>query len=316
MILQKVREGRETPDALPAATPPSSPQLSRLEIWRRRLQRSVQRGRLPGNILALLMLALWSIIVLLPLWVVFSIAVKSLPEFYTNPLGWPHAFLWSNFSDAWNTAGLGSALLNSLLVTTSALAILVCVGAMAAYPLARRVRKWQSALYIYFVAGLVVPSQIGVIALYRLMKDLTLIDTYQGVVLLYVATSLPFVIFLYTGFIQSIPLELEEAAKIDGASRWRTFWQIVFPLLRPVTATVIITSSFGIWNDFFTALLFLQDPAKQTLSLALFTFEGQYSSQWPLLFASITIAALPMIMLFLILQRYFVRGLTGGALKG
>jgi len=283
---------------------------------RHHFQREVQRGRMPLSIASSLLLGIWAVIVLVPLWVLFTIAVKSVPDFFANPLGWPKIFKWSNFSDAWNAAGLGSALSNSMLITGVSLAILVFAGAMAAFPLARRTRRWQNWVYIYFVAGLVVPSQIGVIALYRLMKGLDLISTYQGVVLIYVAGSLPFVIFLYTGFILSIPKDLEEAAYIDGASRWRTFWTVIFPLLRPVTATVIITASFSIWNDFFTALLFLPDPDKQTLPLALFTFEGSYNNQWTLIFSSIAIAAVPMIILFLVLQRSFVQGLTGGALKG
>ena len=280
------------------------------------IQRHFRHGRALFSVLSLLFLAFWTLIVIIPLWVLISVAIKSAPDFLSNPLGWPHEFEWSNFTSAWDVGAIGQSLVNSVLITVCSLAGLVIAGSMAAYPLARSAGRVMNGIYFYFVIGLLIPAQIGVIALYRLMRDLSLISTYQGVVLIYIATSLPFVIFLYTGFIKSIPGELEEAARIDGASRLRTFWSIVFPLLGPVTATAIITSSFSIWNDFFTALLFLQDPNKQTLPLALFNFEGSYNNQWTLIFASITIATLPMVVAFLFLQRYFVRGITGGALKG
>jgi raffinose/stachyose/melibiose transport system permease protein len=136
------------------------------------------------------------------------------------------------------------------------------------------------------------------------------------VILLYIAVNLPFVIFLYTGFIKTVPRELEEAALLDGAGPMQTFWLIVFPLLTPVTATVAITSALSTWNDFFIPLIFLQRDGMQTLPLAIFNFVGQYNNNWPLIFASVVISSLPLIVLFLILQRYFIKGITAGALRG
>ena len=127
---------------------------------------------------------------------------------------------------------------------------------------------------------------------------------------------MPFTIFLYTGFIKGVPRELEEAAALDGYGPFRIFWLIVFPLLLPATATIVIISGLSVWNDLFTSLLFLQDPDKQTLPLALYIFVGQYGNDWTLLLAAVIIASLPVILVFLFLQRYFVQGLSGGALKG
>lgn len=266
--------------------------------------------------LSLLIVLVWSILVLIPLVVLLSVALKSPIDLLNNPLGWPAQFIWSNFVDAWNNASLGQALVNSVLITGFALLGLIVCGALAAYPLARSTGPWSQRIYLYFVAGLIVPIQLGLFPLYKEMHDLQLINTYYGVILLYIAINLPFVIFLYTGFIKTVPRELEEAALLDGAGPIRTFWMIVFPLLRPVTATVAITSTLSVWNDFFIPLIFLQRDGMQTLPLAIFNFVGQFNDNWSLIFASVIISSIPLIGLFLVLQRYFIKGIAAGALKG
>jgi raffinose/stachyose/melibiose transport system permease protein len=265
--------------------------------------------------LALLVVIFWSALVVIPLVVLLSVALKSPVDLLNNPLGWPAQFIWSNFADAWNNAALGQALINSVLITSATLLGLIICGALAAYPLARFTGPWSQRTYIYFVAGLIVPIQLGLFPLYKEMHDLQLINTYYGVILLYIAVNLPFVIFLYTGFIKTVPRELEEAALLDGADPMRTFWLIVFPLLRPVTATVAITSALSTWNDFFIPLIFLQRDGMQTLPLAIFNFVGQFNNNWSLIFASVVISSLPLMVLFLILQRYFIKGIAAGALK-
>src|SRR6185437_7404793 len=160
----------------------------------------------------LLIVLVWSVVVLIPLAVLLSVALKSPIDLLNNPIGWPARFVWSNFADAWNNAALGQAFLNSVLITGCTLLGLIVFGASAAYPLARITRPWTQRIYVYFVAGLIVPFQLGLFPLYKEMHDLELINTYQGAILLYIAVNLPFVIFLYTGFIKTVPRELEEAA--------------------------------------------------------------------------------------------------------
>jgi raffinose/stachyose/melibiose transport system permease protein len=266
--------------------------------------------------LGTLIVLFWSALVIVPLVVVLSVALKSPVDLLNNPMGWPSQFVWSNFADAWNNAALGQSLVNSVLITSCTLLGLIVCGAMAAYPLARFTGPWSQRTYLYFVAGLIVPIQLGLFPLYKEMHDLGLINTYYGVILLYIAINLPFVIFLYTGFIKTVPRELEEAALLDGAGPMQTFWMIVFPLLRPVTATVAITSTLSIWNDFFIPLIFLQRDGMQTLPLAIYNFVGQFNNNWSLIFASVIISSLPLIVLFLILQRYFIKGIAAGAVRG
>jgi raffinose/stachyose/melibiose transport system permease protein len=273
-------------------------------------------GLLASRGLALLIVLFWSALVVIPLTVLLSVALKSPTDLLNNPLGWPAQFAWSNFVDAWNNASLGQAFFNSVLITGTTLLGLILFGAMAAYPLARLTGPWSQRIYLYFVAGLIVPIQLGLFPLYKEMHDLQLINTYQGAILLYIAVNLPFVIFLYTGFIKTVPRELDEAALLDGAGPMRTFWMIVFPLLRPVTATVAITSALSTWNDFFIPLIFLQRDGMQTLPLAIYNFVGQYNNNWSLIFASVIISSLPLIVIFLFLQRYFIKGIAAGALRG
>lgn len=287
-----------------------------ITLFSKRSATSLKPGIFAVRGLGLLIVLLWSAAVLIPLAVLVSVALKSPTDLLNNPIGWPVRFVWSNFVDAWNNAGLGQSFLNSVLITGCTLLGLVIFGASAAYPLARVARPWVQRVYTYFVAGLIVPFQLGLFPLYKEMHDLELINTYQGAILLYIAVNLPFVIFLYTGFIKTVPRELEEAALLDGAGPFRTFWMVVFPLLRPVTATVAITSTLSTWNDFFIPLIFLQRDGMQTLPLAIYNFVGQFNNNWSLIFASVIISSLPLIVLFLILQRYFIKGIAAGALRG
>ena len=271
---------------------------------------------LASRSVALLIVIAGCALVVVPLMVFLSVALKSPQDLLNNPLGWPAQFVWSNFADAWNNASLGQAFFNSVLITSVTLLGLIVCGSLAAYPLARFTGPWSQRIYIYFVAGLIVPIQLGLFPLYKEMHDLQLINTYHGVILLYIAVNLPFVIFLYTGFIKTVPRELEEAALLDGAGPMQIFWLIVFPLLTPVTATVAITSALSTWNDFFIPLIFLQRDGMQTLPLAIFNFVGQFNNNWSLIFASVAISSLPLIVVYLILQRYFIKGIAAGALKG
>jgi raffinose/stachyose/melibiose transport system permease protein len=281
-----------------------------------RLRRALTPEALAVRLSALTVLGLWTLIALVPLLILAGVALRSRLDLIRAPVALPTYPLWSNFREAWDSANLGQAFVNSCIVTGCSLAGLVVLGSLAAYPLARRTGRWANAVFYYFVAGIIVPFQLIIIPLYVEIKTFGLLDTFAGVILVSIAGSLPVVIFLFTGFIRAIPRELEEAAVIDGAGQWRVFWQILFPLMRPITSTVIITSLLVVWNDFFLPLLFLQSEDKRTLPLAIYSFVGQYNNDWPLIFASVIMASLPLILIFLFLQRYFIRGLTSGAVRG
>lgn len=269
-----------------------------------------------SKILGRLLLLIWGLIVIIPLTILVTVTVKSPQDLLVTTLALPKVFMWSNFSDAWKAANLGLAFGNSLLITGLSLVGVVLVSSFAAYPLSRVKSRLTNSFYMYFIAGIMIPFQLSMIPLYKLLKFLHLINTHQGVIMIFIAMTIPLSIFLYTGFLKGVPRELEDAALIDGCGPFGTFFKIIFPLMKPVTSSVIITNSLSIWNDFLVPLLFLQERTSRTIPMAIFTFTGQYNNNWNMIFAAILLGTLPLIITFLILQKHFIKGIVGGAVKG
>ncbi|NUO97171.1 MAG: carbohydrate ABC transporter permease [Nonomuraea sp.] len=243
-------------------------------------------------------------------------------EIFADPFAWPGfgrgAFAWGNYAEAWQSADFGGAAVNSLVLVTAAALAVVVVAAPAGYALGRGLGRGAASLTLYFALGIGVPVQVIVIPLFVLMERLSLVNSLFGLFLLYVAVSLPFTVFLLTGYFASLPAELEEAAAIDGASRLRTFWTIMLPLARSGLITALTLNAIGLWNEAFLALVFVQSTDKQTLPLALLGFlaKQQYSgADYGVLFAGVAILVLPMLLLYVWLGRRIIEGMTLGAGK-
>lgn len=264
--------------------------------------------------LELLMIAV-AIAFLFPVYALITLSLKDPQQIAASPLAPPTAPTFGNFADAWQRASFGSALLNSTLITAVSVVVLIGIGAFAAYFIARCQTRLGYGMYVLFLLGIVLPFQLGMIPLFTLVDDAGLLGTYQGMIIFYSGIQLPFTIFLYTGFIRALPADYADAALIDGAGHLRAFTQVVFPLLRPVTGTVLILNAVFIWNDFFTPLLYLGGSAKETVPVRVFAFVGQYVSDYGIVFAGLVLAALPILAVFLVLQRYVIRGFASG-LKG
>ncbi|UUI40630.1 carbohydrate ABC transporter permease [Oceanobacillus oncorhynchi] len=266
--------------------------------------------------IALSTLALFiTVLHFLPFYVLITAALKEKSDFSSKWV-FPFDISWSNFREAWEAANLGNALLNTGIITFFAAAILIIVGSLAAYPLARRQTKLNRFMYMFFIAIMVVPPLAALVPLYQLVVNLGLMNTHQVAIFNNVASYLPLTIFLYAGFIRStIPKSLEEAARIDGAGTFRIFFQIVFPLLKPITASILIIACVYIWNDYQFAIFFLQDESVQTMTVALSKFFGENANNLNLVAAAAIIATLPMAILFLLLQKHFVQGLAAGSVK-
>lgn len=232
-----------------------------------------------------------------------------------EPFALPTAVTFDNYGDAWTQGFLGNALINSATVTVTATLVLVIFGAMAAYPLARVTRVWSRVAFAVFMIGLLLPFQLALIPLYVTMRDLGLLGTVWSLVLFYVGLQMPFTVFLYTSFLRALPAEYEEAASIDGAGPYQSFWSVIFPLLRPVTGTVVILDVIFIWNDFLTPLLYLSGSGQMTVPVTLYSFVGQYVSQWNLVFAGLVISIAPILLVYFLLQRTVIQGFASG-LKG
>jgi raffinose/stachyose/melibiose transport system permease protein len=220
-----------------------------------------------------------------------------------------------NYVDAWRDAGLAGAIINSVVVTTLSVVVIVVISAMAAYPLARVTARWSRWVFLLVMVGLLLPFQLALLPLYHTIRDLRLLGTLWSLVLFYSGLQVPFATFLYVAFLRALPRDYEEAALIDGASPMRAFRSVVFPLLRPITGTVVILNAIFVWNDFFTPFLYLSGTDQQTIPVAVFGFIGQYVSQWNLVFAGLVIAMLPILIIYFLMQRQIIKGFSGG-IKG
>lgn len=259
-------------------------------------------------------MVLTAVVFFVPAYVLINLSLRESND-QAGPLELPTTFTLQNYADAWVQGNLGNALINSTVVSVVSVAALVVFGALAAYPLARVGRRWSAVVYFAFLVGLLLPFQLALIPLYTTMRDLGLLGSVWGLVIYYIGLQMPFTIFLYTGFLRVLPREYEEAASIDGAGTAATFWRVVFPLLRPITGTVVILNVLAVWNDFLTPLLYLSGSGQQTVPVTLYSFVGQYVSQWNLVFAGLVISIAPILIVYFLLQRTVIKGFASG-LKG
>ncbi|MBT0993842.1 carbohydrate ABC transporter permease [Cellulomonas sp. DKR-3] len=252
-----------------------------------------------------------ALVIAFPLYILVNLAFRdrSSQQSLLTPTSDP---TWANFSTAWNDADLGKALLTSTFVTVVSVVIIVAVSALAAYVLARVTKRWSRLMFALFMVGLLLPFQLALLPLYSTIRDLGLIGSVWSLILFYSGLQVPFATFLYTGFLRALPLDYEEAAMLDGCSPLRAFTRVVFPLLRPITGTVIILNAVFVWNDFLTPLLYLSGSTTATMPLAISTFVAQYSSNYNVVFAGLLIGIIPVLVVYFAMQRSIIKGFSGG----
>jgi raffinose/stachyose/melibiose transport system permease protein len=259
--------------------------------------------------LTLLVLAvIWWI----PFYYLVVVSLKPTDEIFVTPTSFPDEFAFGNYRESWNEGSLGRALVNSVVITAGSVIALIALGSICAYSIARRPGKLSGALYLLFVLGIILPFQLGLVPTYVVLREVDLVGTYLGMILLYTGIWMPMSVFLYTGFLRALPKEYEEAAQVDGASLRRTFRRVVFPLLRPVTGTVAILTGLIIWNDFFLSLIFLSGTPNTPLPVRVYGFVGEFASRWNLIFAAVSVSIVPVFLFFLFAQKQLIRGFTGG----
>jgi raffinose/stachyose/melibiose transport system permease protein len=255
-----------------------------------------------------------AIVYCLPFYLLVAVALETTAQTYKTPMSFPWPPHFGNFSVVWGTsgqAGLVQPLINSAIITVSSVAGLIVIGSFAAYAIARNRGRLSNALYIFFVLGILLPFQLGIIPLFVAFKDLGLVGHYSGMILLNIGLLMPLAVFLYTGFIRALPSDYEEAAWVDGAGLLLTYFRVVLPLLLPITATVAVLTGLVVWNEYFIALIFLLGSHAQTLPVALSSFVGDVA-RWNLIFAGIAFAIAPVLLFFLFAQRHLIRGFTAG----
>ncbi|MEW9667278.1 carbohydrate ABC transporter permease [Ammoniphilus sp. 3BR4] len=273
-------------------------------------------NRYAGKTFILEILAiLLGLVFLVPFYYVISNSLKSFAEILTNTSALPSTLQIQNYIHAFEKMNYLKGFANSLIITAASNLVLVVFCSMAAYMLVRTKKKISNIIFMIFVAAMVIPFQSLMIPLIKVAGNLGLLNSIWGLVIMYLGFGSGMTIFLYHGFIKGIPLELEEAAILDGCSRFGVFWRIVFPLLKPITVTIVILNSLWIWNDFLLPSLVLQNPDLRTIPLATFFFFGQYTKQWDLALAALVLSIIPLLIFFFAMQKHIIKGITGGSIK-
>ena len=273
-----------------------------------------------SNILVTVLLLLGCVMILFPLYMTIVIALKS-PSEMTNDvagaLSLPKSFSFSNFREAMKVTNFWSSLTNSIIITGASILISLVIHSMAGYALGRAMNRFKKfkVIYYYIVSGMFVPFAILMMPLVKETATIG-IDNMFGVIVLYVVFYMPMNVMLYSGYLKNVPLAMEEAADIDGASAWRTYWTIIFPMMKPMHATVAILTALGTWNDVMTPLVIMSGSEKTTLPLAQLNFQTQFGTNYNLAFASYLLALIPILIFYILCQKHIIGGVANGAVKG
>lgn len=269
-----------------------------------------------STIVLQIVMVIIALIFLAPFYFLLVNSVKSLGDIMVDAANWPTAFHFDNYSKAWEMTRFPEAFVNSVIITVISNLIIAMLSAMAAYRMVRSNTKFNQIVFMLFVSAMVIPFQSIMIPLLQVINFLGVNNSIVGLILSYLGLGIPLSVFLFHGFVKGIPLEIEEAATVDGASPFRVFARIVLPMLKPMMVTVIILNCLWVWNDYLLPSLILQSPELRTIPLATFAFFGQYSKQWDMALPALVLGITPIIIFFLSLQKYIVEGVAAGSVKG
>lgn len=262
-----------------------------------------------------IMLITYAILILYPLANMIISSMKTTREIFKDPYSLPKALNFKNYAEVWGTGGFGGYFFNSIILTTTSMMGVILFGSMASFGIARYKYKLSIPIYLIFLSGIMLPLKAAIIPLFLIIKELNLMDTRLALILVFSAMSLPSTVFILTGFMKTIPGDFEDAARIDGCNDLTIYKNIIMPLSAPSIALVTIYNAVPIWNDFFFPLVFLQSDKLKPLPLGMSIFFGQYQISWDLLFAALSIAIIPLLILYMFLSKFFIRGMTAGAIK-
>jgi raffinose/stachyose/melibiose transport system permease protein len=269
-----------------------------------------------GKFFLEIMTILIAIIFLVPFYFVLANSFKPFSDLVINTANLPKSIYLDNYIRVWEIIKFPKVFFNSFLITVLSNIGLTIISAMAAYRLVRQPSRLNNIIFLLFISAMIIPFQSIMIPLVRVTDTLGLMNSILGLVVSYFGFGVSLNIFLYHGFIKSIPLEIEESAVVDGSGWFALFWRIVFPLLKPISVTIVILNSLWIWNDYLLPSLMLHSPELQTIPLATYAFFGQYTKQWDLAMAGLALGIAPIITFFLIMQKHIIAGITAGSVKG
>ena len=274
------------------------------------MRKPLHKGlKLLPEALNLAVTGIWAV----PIVIAIFNGLKSDSEIRQNVNGFPQDPVFANWLTVFVKGHYNESFVTSISLAAVSMIVIILCGSVA-YPISRNNSKLNKFLHMLFLAGLMVPPGLTMVPNYKLFRSLHFINTPMLLIALYTAIYLPFTVLIYTGFIKSVPRELDESARIDGCSPFRIYWKVIFPLLRPVNATAIVILSIPIYNDFLNPLLYASKL--KTVTLSMYNFNGQYYTAWNMVFAGVTMTMIPPIIVFLLFQKHFEKGLVAGALKG
>ncbi len=258
----------------------------------------------------------WSLVVLFPVYTMLINSVKPQREIFRNPFipYWPPTF--DGYQAVWSAGRFDLYFRNSIFVTVTSLVLIILLGSLAAYALAMWRSRWSTAIYVFFIAGLMIPIRLGTINIFQIVQSMKLTDSVFSLIPVYVAMGLPIAVFVLTTFIRGLPSDLIDAAHVDGAGELRIYRSVIMPLIRPAVATVVIFNLIPVWNDLWFPLIFIRAEDQRTVILGVSLLFGQYQTNWTRILSALSMAAIPILVLYLMMSKQFIKGLTAGAVKG
>jgi raffinose/stachyose/melibiose transport system permease protein len=270
-----------------------------------------------SNLITYIILTSWSLLVLFPIWTMVINSFKPQREIFRDPFGLPNTFTLAGYQNVWVAGNFDIYFRNSIFVTVVSILLILFVGSLAAYALANWKSRLSAIIYLFFIAGLMIPIRLGTINIFQIIISLNLNGSILSLIPVYVAMGMPIAAFVLTAFIRTIPHELVEAAWVDGASKIQIYTKIILPLIRPALATVAIFNLIPIWNDLWFPLIFLRGAeSHRTVTLGVSLLFGQYQTNWTNILSTLSLSAIPLLVLYLLMSKQFIKGLTAGAVKG
>lgn len=279
------------------------------------MKRAEKRLR-PSHIVLFICTVLLAVLFIYPIFFALMSAFKSNGDILKDPVALPTSFYLQNFKDLFEQSDFLTAILHSVFLTVVSELLIICIVPLAAYAIERRQSRLTGLVYIYFLAGMMIPFHLYMFPLFKEMKVFHIFGNMAGPIVCYISGSIGFGTLLYGSFLKGIPLEIEEAAQIDGCTPFQTFWKVTFSLLGPCTASMVILNGLNIWNDYLMPYLALPSGKAKTITVEIAAFVGQYSARWDIVFAGTVISIVPALAIFCMFQKYFVKGITAGAAKG
>lgn len=269
------------------------------------------------QVLKYMIMIILAAIVLIPIYYLIVTTFKTSAEATASPMGIPSSFDFGGYIETFQKMQYPRAFMNTVIITVCSVVGIIFVSSMCGYVLNRKGKyKLSKLTFTLLLSGMLFPGQMSILGLYKLIQGMGLMNHLSAVILIDIAGNIPFAVFMFRSFVSTIPIELEEAARIDGAGTFQTFWIITFPLMKPIVATISILNALNIWNDFMNPLYFLQTREKDVLLQEIYRNVGQFSTDWTSLFQMLVLGALPLLLFYLFMQRYIIGGVMSGSVKG